>query len=491
MKSISKYTHIVLVATLCCCLCGELQAAMAPEEKILFDLMNETRINPLAVAESYGMDREALLKSLPSLSITLKKGLPRLWHNENLQAAAMSHSKDMILRSYYSHETPEGITYQQRIETASYPAAKSGETIGILAFYNYMDLEDAVKTIFGNLLKDELDPNQEVERHILSNNFHEVGISVETGTLVFGKITYNIVVVTCDFGLQKTKENGNFAFYQLINQARKNPLAYAASLGMDRATLIENFPQWDEMFSNGLPPVGMSDTLSWTSGIHTIDMIINQFYDTFSSSGHSYDDRLDMMDYPRKSAVEGLSHYVVDHYVAPEIVVKEMFDEMFRNELDPDYPFDRIILNPNFSEAGVGFGLGSINVDGTMRNAYLLTCDTAEPIMEVSPRYYLTGRVFSDKDGDGLYSPGEGLAGVEILVEIWDLPFWDYSTTIVRTGKSGEINVKLAPSYVRASSLDENIVFQSGFLPLNRKNQQIIIAVPPPEVEAPVKDGGS
>jgi uncharacterized protein YkwD len=45
-----------------------------------------------------------------------------------LNAAASAHSADMADRNYFSHTTPEGVTFDQRIENAGY-AAPGGENI--------------------------------------------------------------------------------------------------------------------------------------------------------------------------------------------------------------------------------------------------------------------------------------------------------------------------------------------------------------------------
>lgn len=50
--------------------------------------------------------------------------------NEQLGAAAKSHSRDMAERNYFSHTGPDGSTFWQRAKAANYPYWASGETIG-------------------------------------------------------------------------------------------------------------------------------------------------------------------------------------------------------------------------------------------------------------------------------------------------------------------------------------------------------------------------
>jgi uncharacterized protein YkwD len=50
-----------------------------------------------------------------------KEGLSQLTYNFTLENAAQAHAQDMFDRDYFSHESPEGGTFDQRIESAGYP----------------------------------------------------------------------------------------------------------------------------------------------------------------------------------------------------------------------------------------------------------------------------------------------------------------------------------------------------------------------------------
>lgn len=57
-------------------------------------------------------------------------GRAALTANAQLNAAADGHSVDMATRNYFEHDTPEGITYEQRIVSAGYTNATAhGENI--------------------------------------------------------------------------------------------------------------------------------------------------------------------------------------------------------------------------------------------------------------------------------------------------------------------------------------------------------------------------
>jgi uncharacterized protein YkwD len=51
----------------------------------------------------------------------VEKGCAALLINEDITAAAVKHSSDMSDRNYFSHTTPEGVTFDERIKDAGYP----------------------------------------------------------------------------------------------------------------------------------------------------------------------------------------------------------------------------------------------------------------------------------------------------------------------------------------------------------------------------------
>ncbi len=54
---------------------------------------------------------------------------PALTMNADLREAARAHSIDMVNRHYFSHITPEGKTFQQRIQESGYLGPALGETL--------------------------------------------------------------------------------------------------------------------------------------------------------------------------------------------------------------------------------------------------------------------------------------------------------------------------------------------------------------------------
>jgi len=453
----------------------EAVASMASEEQLFFEKLNEARTNPLVVAESAGLDKEQVLADLPALRRVLTYGTPKLWYNEDLKNAAEQHSLDMMNRFYYSQTTPEGLLYEQRIENVGYAAERTGVALGVLAFYNFMGLEEAVQLLFENLFRDELKPDRIAKRNILNSGFQEVGVSIKTGTWTIGKADYNIVLVTCYFGTRKVIEKGNSVLLNLINQARANPLQYAASLGMDTEEIIARFPEWENILTAGLPPVNVNTTLSWTAGFHTIDMMVNKFYGSNSSNGLTFPERLELAGYESSHQGEITGYYPAGDYVEPAEAARSMFEDIFKHELNSEWESERVILSPSLSEIGVGFGMGLLSMNDGLVNAYLMACDLGEP----SNRnyYYLNGRVYKDLDENGMFTPGEEISDASLDLEIYSLPLGIHSKKTILTGESGEICLQMPPCYIQVSTVIDGEAFQSGVLPLIRENQVVVFKV--------------
>ena len=88
-------------------------------------------------ADSWRRDSEPL-RDLAAVRIALlaavnsarhAAGVPPLAGDPRLDAAAQAHAEDMLARSYYAHESPEGGTPRSRVEAAGFPTGMVAENI--------------------------------------------------------------------------------------------------------------------------------------------------------------------------------------------------------------------------------------------------------------------------------------------------------------------------------------------------------------------------
>ena len=115
--------------------------------------------------------------------IRMQEGLPTLKFNSNLTSAALKHSKDMWDRRYFSHTTPEGKTYIDRIRDVKY-------IVGSPYFYVGENLARGQLTI-DRVIEDWMNSPSH-RKNLLHPQFDEVGIGLygNLWTVKFGFVRY-------------------------------------------------------------------------------------------------------------------------------------------------------------------------------------------------------------------------------------------------------------------------------------------------------------
>jgi len=353
---------------------GDLPSA---HEEALLELINQARQNPLAAAASMGIDPEKILKDLPELETILKEGLPAVTFNGSLYETARTHTQDMFTNGYYSHDSPDGQGYDARIKNSGYPAVVTGESLGMLAFANFIDPGDAARRLFEYMFWDELDPLRTEKRNILDPSLKEAGVSIDTGVLSLGGTLWNVYLATCDFGSVISGPEGELL--QLINQARANPLGMAESLGIDTVVFLEGRPELRAAFEQGFTPLTINGPLLSASGAHLRDMLENNYYGKISLDGRTYKERIEASGYRFAAAGESSGITWFTDPIDPSVAVRRIFESMFRYELEPSNGGDLTILDPRMKEAGIALGKGILRSENDEWNIYLVICDVGVP----------------------------------------------------------------------------------------------------------------
>ena len=441
------------------------------QEFQLLGLINQARANPLGVAAALGLDPLRVLADLPGLSDILTQGIGPLRFNENLYVAARSHTRDMLDNNFYSHDSMDGRTYEDRIRESGYDPVAAGETLGLLAFSNFVDPEEAVNAIFENMFLGELDPFRTERRNILAPDLLEAGISFGTGAMDLGGSSFNVYLATCNFGAvaapTELLETPALQLLQLINQARARPLDMAASLGLDPDGVLVDLPGLYYELTGGLPPLGLNDALHTAAQAHTEDMLDNDFYGHDSPDGRTYEDRIMDAGYDPASTGESLGAVNFSDFADSPEAVKGVFECMFLDELDPARVEKRNILAPDLKEVGIGFGSGSLKMEGTLSNAYAATCDFGAGMSQDNP--YLVGVVYRDLNHDGLYDPGEGVDETPIIV---------YGAGLhLKTDSAGGFGALLAEGGYQVIHFGETEPMEIRELFLGEENTSVIFTV--------------
>ena len=348
----------------------------SPQDEALLALINQARQNPLAVAASMGMDPEKILKDLPELEKILREGLPPVMFNGNLYDAARAHTQDMFANGYYSHDSPDGRGFDARIRNSGYPAVATGESLGMLVFANFIDPGVAVRRLFEYMFWDELDPSRTEKRNILDPLLKEVGVSVDTGVISLGGALWNVYLATCDYGA--VNSGPETKLLQRINQARKNPLKAAASLGMDPEQVLADFPAWHDLLTQGLPPLTVNIGLYKAARAHAEDMLANGYFSSISLDGRTYKDRIretgyDPLDAGEYIRIQCLGNDFTNDDDLIDRLVGIIFEILLTRELSPDSAEQRNILNAGLKEVGISLITGtSSKLGGICGNSVLL-----------------------------------------------------------------------------------------------------------------------
>ena len=122
-------------------------------------------------------------------------GLRALRLNARLSRAARAHSRDMVGRHYFSHSTPEGLTFADRIRGTGYLRASRQWLVGENLAWGWRDRGSAGRIVRAWM---HSPPHREV---MLNPAFREVGIGIVSGVprpLPPGGATY-----TADFGVRR------------------------------------------------------------------------------------------------------------------------------------------------------------------------------------------------------------------------------------------------------------------------------------------------
>ncbi|MDD5724084.1 MAG: CAP domain-containing protein, partial [Syntrophales bacterium] len=165
------------------------------------------------------------------------------------------------------------------------------------------------------------------------------------------------------------------AFLDMINEARENPLAVAASMGMDPNRILLDFPEMKEILTEGLPPLSFNKSLYEAARAHTADMFDVGYYGYDSPDGRTCEDRITAAGYVPAASGESLGLSGFSNFIDPAESARTIFERMFRDQLDPAGTEQRNILDPGLTHVGVALGTGTLNLGGYTFNAYVVTCD--------------------------------------------------------------------------------------------------------------------
>ncbi len=181
-------------------------------------------------------------------------------------------------------------------------------------------------------------------------------------------------------------------FLERLNDARANPAAYGAAIGLDLSGVAP------------APPLALNPYLTNAAQLHSQDMANRHYVD------HTDPDGLTPLDRMRNAGFDVASwgESIAAGYATPADALKGLI-------IDSGVPgvghrIQLLAMDPasrTLTQTGVGIAFGA-----SAYNSYY-TIDSAS---SSDTRPFITGVVFRDANGNGRYDAGEGLGGVTITV---------------------------------------------------------------------------
>jgi uncharacterized protein YkwD len=229
-------------------------------------------------------------------------------------------------------------------------------------------------------------------------------------------------------GLQPTPLEQEFL--ERLNDARANPAAYGASIGLNLSGL------------RPAAPLAFDTRLIAAARGHSQDMATRGYFAHFTPEGIGPQQRIRASGFPAPGSEES-----IDFAEIPTLVPVDPFNPAageVRQSYPPEAALADLIVDAGVPDLGhrkhllaidsfsrqqtlVGVGYAFHDLTGNSGfpfTAHFYTIDTSFLAQRQS---YLTGAVFRDLNGNGLYDAGEGLAGVRIKVS-GQHPVQDFSS---------------------------------------------------------------
>jgi hypothetical protein len=172
----------------------------------------------------------------------------------------------------------------------------------------------------------------------------------------------------------------SFQFWQRINEARQNPLATAARLGVPEYALHQVFAGEEWILERGLPPLAWSDALTASAAAHGRDMFDRVYYSYVSPEGIGYWQRIEATGFVPAETGESMNALFFENLMPLDQAFDILVDIMLRDELSGNPSVERNIFSPDLTQVGVGFFAESISLLGDQPYVYLLMADFARPV---------------------------------------------------------------------------------------------------------------
>lgn len=195
---------------------------------------------------------------------------------------------------------------------------------------------------------------------------------------------------------------------QLLNRARSDPKAEGKRLNLD---LNEGLDASEKMRLEARPPLAMNEALLKTARDHSKDMYDRNYFDHTSPDGKRFMHRIRDSGYAFSAIAENIA--AGSKHTGAELQDMLVVDANTPGRGHRCNIFGLYPTTMKLREVGVGIYTNEKKNGDDL--TILLTQDFG--VLGVTAKPILTGVVYADKNANGFYDPGEGLAGVTVKLD--------------------------------------------------------------------------
>lgn len=167
-------------------------------EQLSLERINRARLRPAEEAIAGGITVDEGIPGQLSA-----RSRPAVAMNSNLRQSAIVHSNDMLNRNYFEHDTPEGASPFDRMQTAGYVFVAAGENLAWRGTTGTLDPVQTVEAQHDDLFIDRGIPGRGHRVTMLNGNLREVGIAIIRGSFTRpgdGVVFTDSMMQTQDYG---------------------------------------------------------------------------------------------------------------------------------------------------------------------------------------------------------------------------------------------------------------------------------------------------
>jgi hypothetical protein len=250
---------------------------------------------------------------------------------------------------------------------------------------------------------------------ISPNPWQETGASPTTG-LAVGPFAPHGFVPAASGGPNLVYSHGDPTpqeqyMLELVNRARLNPSGEAARYGID---LNEGLSP-NTISATLKQPLAFNSHLLQSARVHSQWMLDNNTFSHYGAGGNSPGDRMQAAGYVFSGTWtygENIAWRGTTGVLNLDQSVANSHQDLFVDQGISDRGHRVNLMKEAFCEVGVGVRSGVYVIDTQDYNSGMITQDFGKT--GADPAAFVLGVVYRDTDGNGFYTPGEGLAGVTV-----------------------------------------------------------------------------